>query len=136
MAVPYLRHYQILRKVFVLLLTMMRLVLALTLVPIPDLILVHYLFCDPLLLLQGPQFPAHSQNSGYPVPFYCLQDLESELYCVLFVFRYFYLYLDVRFICLYHLQLVLYIHNLMVLFHLALQKLTYMDLIYLSLRSD
>ena len=56
---------------------MIHLILALTLVPILDLILVltlylffvHYLLRNPLLLLQGPQFPAHSQNSGFPVPF-------------------------------------------------------------------
>ena len=73
---PYLRRCQTLTKILVLLLIMIHLILALTLVP--DLILVltlylflvHYLVRDPLLFLQGPQFPAYSQNSGFPVPFY------------------------------------------------------------------
>ena len=66
-----------------------------------------------------------------------LQDLESELNCLLFVLRYFYLYLDVIFLYLHHLQLTLDIRNYLVhLLHLAHHKFIYMGLIYPFLRSD
>ena len=114
----------------------------LTLVPILvlilDLILVRYLFPDPFLFPQGPQFPVYSQNSGILFPFYYLWDLDFELYFHLFLLLYLYLfYLDVIFLCLHHLQLTLNIQSLLIHpLHLALHKLIYMDLIYSSPCSD
>ena len=140
---PYLSRYHILMRVSILPPTTVRLTQALTLIPILVLILVLilvcYLFHDPFLFPQGPQFPANFQNSGSLLPFDYFRDLDFELdfrYLVLPHLLYLF-YLGVVFLYDILPQSVLNVQSFLVgPLHLALHKLIYMGLIYSSPSSD